>query len=191
MEDRLKKLYASLGLNVGAKSSNLAMIKSICAGFSIVEQNFDTVLNEIFADSSLNIGRQKMCELFDVTRFDKDVIKKFISSKYDDYRLNELKNEFQKILDSFEIGFSSSTTMMFTIIVLLIVLLIFLIVFPYCFCMLPKTFFILRILCIILASYFYHFLQTDFNKKSKNKSSLSVFALFLYYFIFNSLSYTY
>ncbi len=48
-----------------------------------------------------------MCELFDVTRFDKDVIKKFISSKYDDYRLNELKNEFQKILDSFEIGFSS------------------------------------------------------------------------------------
>jgi hypothetical protein len=28
MEDRLKKLYASLGLNVGAKSSNLAMIKS-------------------------------------------------------------------------------------------------------------------------------------------------------------------
>ena len=29
MEDRLKKLYASLGLNVGAKSSNLAMIKSI------------------------------------------------------------------------------------------------------------------------------------------------------------------
>lgn len=44
MEDRLKKLYASLGLNVGAKSSNLAMIKSICAGFSIVEQNFDTVL---------------------------------------------------------------------------------------------------------------------------------------------------
>ena len=33
MEDRLKKLYASLGLNVGAKSSNLAMIKSICAGF--------------------------------------------------------------------------------------------------------------------------------------------------------------
>lgn len=107
MEDRLKKLYASLGLNVGEKSSNLAMIKSICAGFSIVEQNFDTVLNEIFADSSLNIGRQKMCELFDVTRFDKDVIKKFISSKYDDYRLNELKNEFQKILDSFEIGFSS------------------------------------------------------------------------------------
>ena len=107
MEDRLKKLYASLGLNVGAKSSNLAMIKSICAGFSIVEQNFDTVLNEIFADSSLNIGRQKMCELFDVTRFDKDVIKKFISSKYDDYRLNELKNEFQKILNSFEIGFSS------------------------------------------------------------------------------------
>ena len=107
MEDRLKKLYASLGLNVGAKSSNLAMIKSICAGFSIVEQNFDTVLNEIFADSSLNIGRQKMCELFDVTRFDKDVIKKFVSSKYDDYRLNELKNEFQKILDSFEIGFSS------------------------------------------------------------------------------------
>ena len=104
MEDRLKKLYASLGLNVGAKSSNLAMIKSICAGFSIVEQNFDTVLNEIFADSSLNIGRQKMCELFDVTRFDKDVIKKFISSKYDDYRLNELKNEFQKILNSFEIG---------------------------------------------------------------------------------------
>ena len=94
MEDRLKKLYASLGLNVGAKSSNLAMIKSICAGFSIVEQNFDTVLNEIFADSSLNIGRQK-------------IIKKFISSKYDDYRLNELKNEFQKILDSFEIGFSS------------------------------------------------------------------------------------
>lgn len=107
MEDRLKKLYASLGLNVGAKSSNLAMIKSICAGFSIVEQNFDTVLNEIFADSSLNIGRQKMCELFDVTHFDKDVIKKIISSKYDDYRLNELKNEFQKILDSFEIGFSS------------------------------------------------------------------------------------
>lgn len=40
-----------------------------------MEQNFDTVLNEIFADSSLNIGRQKMCELFDVTRFDKDVIK--------------------------------------------------------------------------------------------------------------------
>ncbi len=60
MEDRLKKLYASLGLNVGAKSSNLAMIKSICAGFSIVEQNFDTVLNEIFADFRL-ISAGKKC----------------------------------------------------------------------------------------------------------------------------------
>ena len=104
--DRLSMLYEKLGISHSDGSSEKGELMAYCNEINALSSELESYFNQIYADIADGLGLSFFCELFKIDSHlneheKRQLIRKFLSSKYGDYTYGTMENEIEKLGDDF------------------------------------------------------------------------------------------